>query len=185
MIRIKIVIVILSFLVLSFINKDEYRIITQKGISPININESNLKDVKKAFPGGKVSKDVWGGKKVTASVRLTNGESIPIKMKPQKQIARTYTIKKEGISFYFNFKDTLSSITIWGKNMYKTDKGIIIGKSTFRELDSLYGTTSFGRIHTRLVKNHGNFIFFAGVGRVPNIHEKKTPIVLRIGVFRI
>ena len=149
-------------LLLSFTNdEDEVRIITKEGVGDAKVNESSYHQVKNAYPGGKTTKEIWGGKKVTGSARLTNGECIPITMKPPKQVARTYTIEKEGISFYFNFLDTLSSITIWGKNKYKTDRGIIIGASTFDDLDSLYGKSSFGRIHSRLVKTYENLIFYA------------------------
>lgn len=141
--------------------KDEVRIITKEGVGKAKVNESRYHQVKKVFPGGRTTKKTLGGKKVTGSARLTNGESIPIKMNSKKQFARTYTINNEGISFYFNFLDTLSSITLWGKNKFKTDKGIILGISTFRELDSLYGKSSFGRINTNLVKTHDNLIFYA------------------------
>ncbi len=149
-------------LLLSFTNgNDTLKVITKNGVGEAKVNESRYDQVKKAFPDGRTIKETWGGKKVTGSARLTNGESIPIKMKPKKQFARIYTIDEEGISFYFNSLDTLSAITIWGKHRYKTDKGIIIGASTFRELDSLYGKSSFGRIHSNLVKTHDNLIFYA------------------------
>lgn len=156
-------------LLFSFTNRDgRFWVITKRGVGEAKINESKYLQVKKAFPKGKTSKETWGGKKSRVYAKLIDGQCIQYKIKNKKQIARTYTIDKEGISFYFNFLDTLSSITIWGKNRFKTDKGIIIGKSTFRDLDSLYGKSSFARIHTNLVKTHDNLIFYANDSIVLN-----------------
>jgi len=141
-------------------NEPKY-IITNEGVGNAIVSVSNLKTVKKEFPGGKITKDVWGGKKMNGSALLTNGESMPITMRVPKQIAKTYIIEKEGISFYFDFNDTLSEITTWGKGNFQTDKGIIVGKSTFADLDSLYGKSDWEIVQSRLVKSNDNLIFYA------------------------
>jgi hypothetical protein len=124
--------------------KSFYKLITNKGVGNIKLNHSTLKDVKKEFPKGHLEKIVFQqSKKMQYLAQLTNGESMVVWYKKPKKITKTYTVKKEGISFFFDASENLAQITIWGKEKYKTDKGIILGKSNFSDLDFLYGYTEW------------------------------------------
>ena len=157
--------IIISLLILTSctLTRTEYYLITENGIGKAIINQSNLATVKKEFPNGKTTKHIWGGKKVKGSARLMNGESIPITLKRQKQVAKTYSIAKLGLSFYFDFKDTLSRITVNGNSQFKTDKGIIVGVSNFRAFESVYGSIQWSRKLNEgtLLKHYNNIIFYS------------------------
>jgi len=121
-------------------------IISEEGVDGAKLGRSHLIDVEKAFPNGILHKDSSGGGVQTVSARWMDGSSSAVKMYREKKISYTYSIKDEGIFFYFNYGDTLDHITIWDKNKYATDKGIILGKSTFHDLDSIYGTKDWSYI---------------------------------------
>jgi len=114
-------------------------IISTEGVDNIKVRQSTLKDVRKAFPEGKKLQIKGGWKVVPVSVLWNNGSSSLEKMYEKKTTTTYYTDEKEGISFYFAYTDTVSDITIWGKN-FSTDEGIVLGKSNFHDLDSIYGT---------------------------------------------
>jgi hypothetical protein len=116
-------------------------IITKMGVDDIRLNKSVLKDVQKAFPNGKVIKDSTGGDTGKASARLTDGSSIRMKMYEPKQVKIDYICEEEGIAFHFGYNsNVVEYIDIWGKNGFKTDTGIVPGKSTFHDVDLIYGT---------------------------------------------
>jgi len=139
----------------------ELKVITESGLKNARLNISTYRQVKKAYPGGKTIKYKSSRRKIKGAARLINGETMPVKGREQKYVTRTYTIEKEGISFFFTPSGTLGRISIWGKNKFKTDKGIIIGVSTFDDLDSIYGQSAFMRVHSNLVKSYNNFTFYA------------------------
>lgn len=163
--KIKITVLIFCCILLSCTSENEYRIITSQGIGKAKLSKSTLKKVKRAFPGGITTDSYWV---------VHNRGKDTIKEYPIKK-SDTYIIKEEGIEFYFNGLDSLSTITVWAKNKYKTDKGIIVGQSTFRDLDSLYGEAPFRREHTNLVKLHGNLIFYANDSIVLNEGKNDLP----------
>ncbi len=164
---------------------NNFVIISEQGVGQAKLNVSTYKEVKKMFRGGKTTKHVRGGKKVTYSARMANGDSKPMTLKLKKKIARTYTIKKQGISFYFNNNNTLSSISVWGKNKFQTDKGIIVGESTFHDFDNAYGKTQFERIGSRWVKSHKNLIFYADASLKASEHSRPAETMNRLTIKEI
>lgn len=143
----------------------EYQIVTSKGIGNITINQSDFKSIKRNFPKGKTTKKTYW-KRTFTSLKTTNGQCIIIKSKLKKpHVTKTYELKSEGISFLFSYV-SLYSIKVWGLNKYKTDKGIIIGQSSFHDLDSIYGESTFYVKNSRLVKKHENLFFYSSKFKV-------------------
>lgn len=127
-------------------------LISTDGVDGIKVRQSTLKDVKKVFPNGKLSQHTTSGKKSPTSVRWIDGSSSTVEMNQEKHTITYYTDENEGIKFYFAYSDTVSDITIWGKN-FISDKGIVIGESSFHDVDSLYGTK--GGFHTNSALRNG------------------------------
>jgi hypothetical protein len=147
----KITFIIIAFVTLSFIS--DSLIITTNGLGKAILGISDYESIKLMIPGGKTK--IYKGRK------KLNGDSIEVKGKSDKFFIRIikYTSKRQKVLFRFNSKKILYSINIWGVNKYKTDKRIIVGKSTFRDLDSLYGKTTFvcykaDKHHLRLILKH-------------------------------
>ena len=162
--------IVFACLTLSF-NNDGIQFITNNGIGQAKLDESNYESIRLMFPGGK-TKRFKIRFKTNAYLRTPN-DCIHIKGKPGKKFVRktNYTLSKKKIAFKFNSKKILFSITVWGDRKYKTEKGIIVGKSTFRDLDSLYGKTNFEyysikKHQLRLIKKHGNMTFYSKISRV-------------------
>lgn len=161
---------VLSCITLSF-RSDGIQIITKNGFGQAKLGESNYESIKLMFPGGKTK--VFKVRFKTNAYLRTPNDCIHIKGKPGKKFIRkiNYTLSKKKITFKFNSEKILFSISVWGVGKYKTEKGIIVGKSTFRDLDSLYGKTNFEyysikKHHLRLIKKHQNMTFYSKISGV-------------------
>lgn len=118
--------------------------ISENGVDNLIIGKASLTEVTKAFPNGTTIVSESGGKTVPYSVHFRDGTTKQIKIKPPKQSSITYTLADKGISFYFAFDHKLNTITIWNHDDFVTDKGIMLGKSTFKDLETLYGKSQWG-----------------------------------------
>ena len=169
----------LLFFILIASKIEGQHIISFERIDSLIIKNSSFKDVQKFFPNGEIVRDTSGGD-CLVHVLMADGTSRYINGHEEIKIATYYTLKDEGISFYFNFVDTLSTITIWGEN-FKTDKGIIPGKSTFHDLDKTYGVKEVGytmSLHAYKyvwVKSYKNLYFLA---KNKSIWKRKDKIII-------
>lgn len=172
--RISIFLIFLSsFVKLSANIYNNDQLITNKGVGNCIINQSNFKTIKSNFPKGKTSKKIYF-KRTYTYLKTKDGRCLKIKSKFKKlNVIKKYELKRKGISFIFRF-NLLYSIRVWGLNNYKTDKGIIVGKSTFNDLDSLYGETEFYIKNSRLVKNHDKMFFFSS--KINGIDKKQIEL---------
>ena len=116
-------------------------IITEHGIGKIMLKESTLEDIKNVYPNGKEEKETLFKKKQITYVTWAEGGCSKIKRQRQKITLTTYILEEKNISFFLGSNNILGSISVWGKGKYKTENGLVIGKHTFNDLDSIYGET--------------------------------------------
>ena len=161
---------ILLIAILTLQDSGKRHVFTASGIEGLIIGEATLEQIKVKFPKGKTTKSVsGGGRRRGTSVLYTDGSTAWVKMKRPKTTSTYYIVKDEGIEFYLGNGGKLSTITIWSKNGYTSDKGFELGTSTFGEADSLYDISDFGYTYGREIVDglvwgrfSENLLFFSG-----------------------
>ena len=158
---IKLFLLLLTYSVNPLTQDNSKYIISKTGLGTIEIGTATVEEVQKIFPGGELTTITNGGKVLNYVAKMENGESkvIPLKKPQQQQV--TYVLEKEGVQFDFNYSGKLMSIVIWGKGKFKTDRGIELGKSTFKDLTEQYGKKGWSTVHQKFVKFHDNLFFYA------------------------
>jgi hypothetical protein len=91
---------------------------------------------------------LWGNRKTYIS-----------KAKVRKAII--YKSYKEGYEFTFR-KNKLLRIELSSPMKGETDKGIKLGNSTFKDLDSVYGYIPYSNYGDRIAKKYPGLIFLSG-----------------------